>query len=149
MFDGKYVYLVAHGGMAARCDTSTDFRTRSSWSTFAVPQLAPLTMGFYGAGFDGRYTYFVPNNVAQVGEQCLFAAVLARYDTLASFDAPESWSTFETKSLDKNARGFAGAVFDRRFFYLVPAGTSMTVARFDAKWPPGMPALPHWPSSFL
>jgi len=77
-FDGKYVYLVPHGGMAARYDTSTDFRTRSSWSTFAVPQLAPLAMGFYGAGFDGRYTYFVPNNVAQVGEQCSFDAVLAR-----------------------------------------------------------------------
>ena len=150
-FDGRYVYFVpissdgaASDGMVTRYDTQGAFGNGSSWSTFATTALNANARGFAAAAFDGRYVYFVPDDVYQVG----LVGIVPRYDTLASFSAAASWSTFDITTASSNAKGFGAAVFDGRYLYFAPAGLS-TVARFDAKSPPSMPSLPAFFGSFF
>lgn len=69
-FDGRYVYFVPHGlggvqsGIVVRFDPTGSFNSAASWATFDTSSLdggAPAK-GFSGAGSDGHYVYFVPNN---------------------------------------------------------------------------------------
>jgi hypothetical protein len=51
---------------------------------------------------------------------------------------PAFWETFDLKTLDANAGGYAGAVFDGRYLYLVPHETVAphgVVARYDTQAP--------------
>jgi hypothetical protein len=149
-FDGRYVYFVpfsngATNGVVTRFDTRAPFADTSSWSTFDTTTVNPKAQGFGGATFDGRYLYLAPVSAPQFGD----SGTLARYDTTAPFGAPSSWSTFDTTTVDANAKHFAGAVFDGRYVYLVPYVGSHVVARFDAKSPPSMPKLPGFFGSFL
>ena len=72
--------------------------------------------GFFGAVFDGRYVYFVPqyDGTARHGK-------VLRYDTEKTFDAEESWQVYdagETSGL--NTKGYYGAVATGRYVYFVP-----------------------------
>lgn len=67
-FDGQYLYLVPYAtapgtfsGLAARFDTTADFAQKDSWKFFDMKSAVAGAIGYYGAGFDGRYVYFVPN----------------------------------------------------------------------------------------
>jgi len=144
-FDGHYLYVVPnHAGapsLLSRYDTQGSFK--ASWSMFETTTLGDGVSGFAGAAFDGRYIYLVPHDNGSPD------GIIARLDTTASdFKAPAAWSTFDTTSVDSAAKGFTGAVFDGRFLYLVPA-TKGVVARFDAKTPPSIPALPGFFGSFF
>jgi hypothetical protein len=144
-FDGRYLYVVPnHAGapsLLGRYDTQGSFT--ASWSTFETTALGAGVSGFAGAAFDGRYIYLVPHdNGAPDG-------ILARLDTTApDFKASAAWSTFDTSTVNSAAKGFTGAVFDGRFLYLVPT-TGGVVARFDAKAPSSLPALPSFFGSFF
>jgi hypothetical protein len=75
-FDGRYVYLVPEtntgttsatgaqfvgNGLVVRYDTTQPFGAASSWSTFDLKaNFASTVSGFFGAVFDGRYLYLVP-----------------------------------------------------------------------------------------
>ena len=75
------------------------------------------TVGYFGAVFDGRYVYFVPEQQADLDTH----AVVLRYDTHGPFDNPQSYSAYDaagTAGLD--TRGYYGAVFDGRYVYFVP-----------------------------
>jgi hypothetical protein len=71
-FDGRYVYFVPHGlggvqsGLVVRFDATGSFASAASWATFDTSSLdvdgGAATKGFSGAGSDGHYVYFVPNN---------------------------------------------------------------------------------------
>lgn len=146
-YDGRYVYFVPYGGagtfsgVVARYDATASFGAAASWTTFDTGTLDPKARGFFGGAFDGRYIYLVPyfNGTAH--------GTLARYDTQAAFGVAGSWTTFDTTTLNASALGFAGAVFDGRYLHLVTTGH--IAARFDARTPPSMPALPGWRGSFL
>jgi hypothetical protein len=143
-YDGHYVYFVPHSrGVALRFDTrSTKFNAQSSWSAYDIGRLAPeagASLSFYGASFDGRFVYYVP---AATG----FGTVV-RYDTLATFGADCAWSSMDLTQIDPAAAAYTGAVFDGEFVYLVPHGNGV-VARFDAKSPGALPALPAFHGSF-
>jgi hypothetical protein len=144
-FDGRYVYLVPNGqgsynGLVTRYDTTSSFALPGSFQTFDLSTVNLAAKGFVGAAFDGRYVYFVPSNDGTPDGR------LVRYDTLGGFASAGSYSTFDTTTLNANAKGFAGAVFDGRYVYLVPGGSGLAV-RFDAKSPASMP--PGYSGSFL
>ena len=75
-FDGRFVYFVpsitgaTHESVVARYDTQGPFTVIGSWSSFDMSTLSvdaggdagPFLGGFSGAGFDGRFLYFVPRN---------------------------------------------------------------------------------------
>jgi len=143
-FDGRYLYLAptSNGsvdGVVARYDTQAPFALAASWSSFDTTTVDAKAKGYNGAVFDGQYVYFVPSDGGSTA---------ARYDTTAPFSGAASWSTFDTTTVNANAKGFVGALFDGRFVYLVPHSGS-TVARFDARTPASMPALPGFVGSFL
>jgi hypothetical protein len=149
-FDGRYVYLVpwqnplsttGPDGLVVRYDTTGLFADGASWSTFDTAMVNSKARGYYGAAFDGRYVVFVP---ASFG-------VIARYDTSGSFETAAGWSTFDTKTVNAAATGFGTGAFDGRYLYFIPyrSGSGSLFARFDAKIPASMPALPAWNGSFF
>jgi hypothetical protein len=68
-FDGRYISLVpgAYDGVVARYDTRATFTAAASWTTFGITSVNANATGFYGAAFDGRYLYFVPNGTGASG----------------------------------------------------------------------------------
>lgn len=91
------------------------------------------TTGFFGAVFDGRYVYFVPQHDTQ-GRH----GKVLRYDTHSSFKSPTSWSGYDAGNTDGlNTKGYYGAVFDGRFVYFVPRrdneGFHSRVLRYDTR----------------
>jgi hypothetical protein len=123
VFDGQYVYFVPYGGTnVARYDTTAPFGGASSWVTFNPSVVDPDAMNFNGGAFDGRYVYFVPYGTGASG------SVVARYDTMASFAEPTSWTTFHAESL--GAQGFGAVGFDGRYLYFAPLSGGV-LARYD------------------
>ena len=66
-FDGRYVYFSpccdpSADGLTARYDTTAPFNAAGSYETFNMTSVNSGAIGFFGAAFDGRYVYFVPNN---------------------------------------------------------------------------------------
>ena len=135
-FDGRYLYLVPYGNypqlspnraqMVARYDTQASFTEAASWATFDTTTLSSAASGYAGAAFDGRYVYLVPEDSISGN------GWVTRYDTQAGFTAAASWSLFSTRTVDRNAYGFNGAVFDGRYLYLVPSMERL-LARYDTQ----------------
>ena len=82
--DGKYIYFspyysgIGRHGEVLRYDTTSEFTSVNSWSTFdaASNGVGNNARGYNGAVFDGKYVYFAPfiNNQEAHGE-------VLRYDT--------------------------------------------------------------------
>jgi hypothetical protein len=119
-----------------------DLTSAQFWSTFDTTTVNASARGFSGGTFDGRYVYLAP----MIAGEDLAGSTVTRFDTQGSFQAPASWSTFNTGSLDPHAGGYAGAVFDGRFVYMAPYLTTQppaippsivsrydTLAQFTAK----------------
>jgi hypothetical protein len=131
-FDGRYLYFAPHGsnasqiGIVARYDTQGSFISSASWSTFNALAVKSKAKGFIAAVFDGRYVYFVPDdNGGYVG-------TVVRYDTQADFSTAASWTVFDATTIDANAAGFAGGVFDGRYVYFVPVELGI-ILRYDTQ----------------
>jgi hypothetical protein len=123
--------------------TSTVFGTRGSWPSFDTTQLPGTPEGFFGCAYDGRWVYFAPW-LSQTSGTPSFSGVLARYDTTATFGLPGSWQSFDIATVNPNAVGFEGAVFDGTYVYFIP-GTNTTFARFLART---VPATAPFAASF-
>jgi hypothetical protein len=138
-FDGRYVYFVPSNdsvgpdGRVPRYDTLAAFTTAGSWSTFDTTTVDSGAKGFAGAAFDGRYVYLAPfrNGTTTID------GLVGRYDTQATFSMATSWSTFDMTTVDTDAIGFVGAVFDGRYVYYVPYnhqfGGKSVVGRYDTQ----------------
>lgn len=142
-FDGRYLYFVPHGRtVALRYDTrAARIDGQTAWSAYDVSRQAPdaASVAYYGAAFDGRFVYLVPSAAG-------FGTVV-RYDTLGTFDADCAWSSLDLTQTNPAAAGYTGAVFDGEFLYLLPHANGV-VARFDARTPAALPALPAFHGSF-
>ena len=135
-FDGRYLYLAQHnygtfyGGQITRYDTTAVFTAAASFSTFdTAAYVSSNSGGFFGALYDGRYVYYIPNTSFS-GNQGLFV----RYDTTNSFTSSGAYATFDMRGfVNSNSIGFQGGVFDGRYLYLTPytTGTSGQWTRFD------------------
>lgn len=139
-FDGRYVYLCpirhpssVYSGTVARYDTQGPFAAAPSWTTFDITQMNDTARGFTGMLFDGRYLYLVPRTAGLRNMHGL----AVRYDTKAPFGSTSSWTIYDLTTLNPNANGFGGGVFDGRYVYYIPffskAGNSGLVARYDAR----------------
>lgn len=135
-FDGRYIYLVPNragsatggpGGLVMRFDTTGAFTAATSWSTFNVAANQPSAAGYTGAAFDGRFLYLVPNDTTNG------TALVARYDTQATFTTATSWSTFDISTLAAGNTGFEGAVYDGRYVYFVPEYAGGLISRYDTQ----------------
>ena len=133
VFDGRYVYFVPGGttlGVAIRYDTTQSFTTSTSYVAFnATANLSSNSTGFIGGAFDGRYVYFVPgHNTSDSGQ-------ITRYDTTGSFTQSTSYAIYNmAANVNSNSRSFGGAIFDGRYLYFVPYGTSSSqgqITRYD------------------
>ncbi len=144
------MYLVPRAnGVVVRFDTSASgstIGTPSAWSTYDVTRVvqhgrAPSPQ-FAGSAFDGRFVYFLPsaNGYAQ----------LVRYDTLSTFTADCAWSAVDLAAVTVGTLvpgTYNGAVFDGQYLYLIPYGSGL-FARFQARTPASLPALPAFHGSF-
>jgi len=138
--DGRYLYLTPFGyqpyahGRVVRYDTQGEFKSPSSWRVHDAGRTGGLdTRGVYGAGFDGRYAYFVPFNDGRG-----FHGRVLRYDTRADFDAPGSWGAYDAGATDGlQTVGYKGAIHDGRYMVFVPFrgsdGCHGRVLRYDTK----------------
>ncbi len=155
VFDGRYIYFVpnfnvsGYTGTVLRFDTTGNFTTSGSWSAYDAGSTDGLnTKGFFGAVFDGRYVYFVPD-----ANSSGFIGTVLRFNTTGNFTSASSWSAFDASSTSGlNSTGYAGAVMDGRYIYFAPlnnsAGASGIVLRFDAKLPRAVPATVSGGSNF-
>jgi hypothetical protein len=163
-FDGQYVYIAPAGsGVVLRYQVSQPFGMQPSWGFFDMTMLKKTASGYFGAAFDGRFVYFVPDYhgdssgegtedsfTEDTGDEGEPTNLVVRYDTTANFYDTTSWQLYDTQPLD-NAMGFSGAIFDGEYMYFVPYANQEydgVVARFNAKTPPKMPALPDFFGSF-
>jgi len=132
-FDGRYVYFSPNqnaggpDGVVTRYDTAADagLDAAAAWGTFDTTSLAAGAKGFAGAAFDGQYVYFVPDFDSAVD------ALVVRFNTKgAGFFSASSWQTFDATTVNANAGGFQGAVFDGRYVVFVPNNDGVAV-RYD------------------
>lgn len=73
--------------------------------------------GYFGAVFDGRYVYFVPEKYANQENH----AVVLRYDTHGDFHDPRSYAAQDASRTSGLATvGYYGAAFDGHFVYFIP-----------------------------
>ncbi len=140
-FDGRYAYFVPQNngsdagfgfdGVVTRYDTQVGFTAASSYSVFDMAQLNSQAIAYSGAAFDGKYMYFVPNDV--VG-----ALILTRFDTTQDFTAPASWETLPLAQILSTVKYMSGAVFDGQYVYFIP-NTNGKLLRFQATNTPVTP----------
>jgi len=119
------------GGLSAGAGyLDNQIMAKRYFGTFVMEtQLDPACKGYRGAGFDGRYLYFVPNNNG------VYHGRVARYDTTQDFNTASSWGTFVMETqLDPACKGYQGAGFDGRYLYFVPYNNGIyhgRVARYE------------------
>jgi len=142
VFDGRYIYFSPSynintsqpSGILLRYDSSLSFTSSGSYTSFDVSTVNVGNKGFSGVAFDGRYVYLIPfYNGATSGQ-------IARYDTTLSFTSINSYSYFDTATINPNSGGFNGAAFDGKYLYLIPfLGTisefSGIITRYDVTKP--------------
>jgi hypothetical protein len=107
--------------------TYKTFATSSNWESFTLQpagQVSPIS-GFYGAVFDGRYIYLVPNGS--------FHGKVVRFDTTASFTAATSYTLFDLATVNAQATGFKSGAFDGRYVYLTQGHPGGRMARYDTQ----------------
>ncbi len=149
-FDGRYLYFAPYNvgasvvsGEVLRYDTTASFTAAGSWSVYDTTAISANSRGFSSAVFDGRYVYFVPNYNGSSNH-----GQVTRYDSTGSFYAAGSWSTFDLTTVNVDAVGFYGGIFDGRYVYFVPDVLTFTpatsnghVARLKA-WAGGVDSTP-------
>ncbi len=123
-------------GRAQPLETLSEFKDESNWEAFDAGNIDGMqTKGYFGAVFDGRYVYYVPNRMKS------FHGVVMRYDTSGDFDSADSYEAYNAAGTDGlNSIGFSDGVFDGRYVYLVPFSNAngvrhAIVLRFDTQAP--------------
>jgi len=120
-FDGRYVYWPPNRrtnqresvhGVVLRCDTQGDFGDPQSWTAYDVEDITGLrTVNYYGAVFDGRYVYFVPQD-----EGTAYHSRVLRYDTHMDFKSAASWDVYDVGL----PHSYQGVAFDGKYIYFCP-----------------------------
>jgi hypothetical protein len=105
----------------------------SAWFDTKKPLDAGFTLrqtgspGYAGSSTDGVAVYFVPHYSAA---NMSFQGVALRYSLDAGPDA-SPWSSFDTAAkINPAATGYWGSVFDGRYIYYTPFGSSLAI-RYD------------------
>jgi hypothetical protein len=116
----------AGGGCTADSMGYHDMATAACWTTYDVSDTVGAIGGLLGGTFDGRYVYFAPIGTEPV----------VRYDTQGTgFGATSSWTPYNPAAMDDAgvySDEYAGAVFDGRYVYFIPADLSPAFLRYDS-----------------
>ncbi|HEY1814438.1 MAG TPA: hypothetical protein VGG74_18930 [Kofleriaceae bacterium] len=132
----------AGGSGGAPCDHA--LATASCWTTAPDQDVLgdPAAAQYAGGAYDGHYVYFAPFVGVNSAQQYTTTGIVARFDPGADFTSAVARTTFDTTTIDPNAQGYRGAVFDDRYVYFVPYvigmpfGGTLTnngvIARFDS-----------------
>ncbi|GEM_PF-809636 len=134
-FDGRYVYFIPNtlsstvkSGQITRYDTQSSFTASASYTFFDMTTVDASARGFAGAIFDGRYLYLTPLSNG---------SPIARYDTQSSFSDSSSYGFFHASSINANAMGYVGGVFDGRYVYFIQdlaiSGGGGLLTRYDTQ----------------
>ncbi|MAE68138.1 MAG: hypothetical protein CMJ18_28140 [Phycisphaeraceae bacterium] len=98
------------------------------------------TRGFFGAVFDGRYVYFVPQSTGLASEGTAPGqhGHVLRYDTQEDFASASGWSAYDASATSGlQTRGYYGAVFDGRYVFFIPrtdgANLHTRILRYDTQ----------------
>ena len=118
---------LADGASADGASAYHDLTDPSNWATLDLSQVSPAANGFYGAVFDGRYVYMVPDDYS------VRDGVVTRYDPQLGFTAA-GWTTYDLATIDARATGFFGGVFDGRYLYLAPFENGVGLDGFAARY---------------
>ena len=92
-------------------------------------------VGYFGAGFDGRYIYFSPEH----HDDGATHGIVLRYDTHAPFDEAASYEAYDASDTSGLVcRGYYGAAFDGRYVYFSPrqidlVGPHSHLLRYDTE----------------
>ena len=102
----------------------------AGWEAQPTNVKNPLTRGFVGGAFDGRYVYFAPYPTPST------TVIFSRYDTTLAFGDETAWTIAAGDALAIPSNRFWGAVFDGQYVYF-PSNTPLngetpTFARFKA-----------------
>jgi len=148
-FDGVHLYAPMLDGLGTllRYDTTASFTAGTSWSSLTTTGVAPSASGYIGGGFDGRFAYFNPIARTLPDGGADVSGLVLRYDTTASF-VPASFGSFDLLTLTPPVGVIDCCVFDGEHMYFASI-VSNVVARFDARTPASMPALPAFHGSFF
>jgi len=130
--DGRYIYFApSNNGFifhdkVLRYDTTQDFESNSAWTHMRLKNLGSIDFGgYYGAIFDNRYVYFIPQ-LNNKGPHSNFI----RYDTQNDFESVDSWTYFNPNSDLSNQIPYSDAEFDGHYLYFTPL-TMNEVLRYD------------------
>lgn len=106
-------------GMQALVSQWRPRETFDGFSAFDASSIGGLNCtGYFGAVFDGRYVYFVPEKSPDMEST---HAVVLRYDTHAPFDDEDSYAAYDAaNTMGLDTRGYYGAAFDGRYVYFIP-----------------------------
>jgi|GEM_PF-383398 len=119
----------------------SQWRPPDDWPGFAAFDATETdglpSRGYFGAVFDGRYVYFVPEMHGEEGMPT--HGVVLRYDTHHDFYDHASYEAYDASTTDGlDTRGFYGGAFDGRYVYFIPRQIDMTdyhsrLLRFDSQ----------------
>ena len=137
-FDGRHLFFSPqdeghqYHSRVLRYDTGKPFKDPASWDAYDLGMIH----SHQGVAFDGRYIYFPPGyegnaNYAAIKED-QHSGQIIRYDTYSDFKDRQSWQTFDSKTLSRQATNFDGGAFDGRHIYFVPLSNGY-VLRYDTR----------------
>jgi len=119
----------------------SQWRPPDEWPGFAAYDASNTdglpSRGYFGAVFDGRYVYFVPEQHGEAGYPT--HGIVLRYDTHEDFKERAGWQAYDASSTDGlDTRGYYGGVFDGRYAYFVPRQIGMEyyhsrILRYDTR----------------
>jgi len=127
-FDGRYIYFVPYSANTfVRFDTQGTFTNSSDWQQMSMSTAQGGATGdeaYYGASFDGRYVYFVPE----------YAGSFVRFDTQGTFTNASDWQQMSKTTVQGGVASgsYKYTTFDGRYIYFVPKN-SATFVRFDTQ----------------
>jgi hypothetical protein len=132
-FDGSHIYFAPSyenaTGLGLQYDIQAPVDQAASYAPFAFTTFDNNAVGYFGAVFDGRYVYGVPDLGGGIGD-------VVRYDTQGSFTTNASWVHFALNGVASRI-GHHGGLFDGRYVYFVPyedpAGFHGIVVRYDTQ----------------
>lgn len=112
-YHSGYIYLANNDyGENVRYNVELPFDDSASWEVFDTEDIAAGVKGYQGIVATPTHLYYIPYSNGSAHGQ------LTRFDVTGDFTNSSNWEYFDMTTVDADAKGFAGGVFDGRYVYL-------------------------------
>jgi len=129
VFDGKNIYLCPSqtGSLFVSHDMSALISNVDSYQTKNLTTVNVHLVGLTAIVYDNhRYIYFIPGNTVN--------AYACRYDTsYGDITNGAAYTVFNVGTVGEGCTGFGAGLFDGRYVYFLPDGTSSMGMRYDTR----------------